>query len=316
MNHRISAGNSLVEYILPAAVIGVVLIVGSLTLVSSMQQGLSGQFGGESVNDNRMSIRALGHNPNLTQLRLTLQDGTVIVIPQYPRSLTTSLETVGANGTTEELLTVLESLIAQMEAAGKLTPTQALALKKLANQGHAVANLESLLESAAQKAGNDNEKFQNMTFSYNGRELTSTGLAITIGTNAGELTRTNANAKELLTRVVPGSELAKFVEGNTYCGKEGAEFIELFTQAKASGALSDPAVSSLVSQLTGDIFSMSQGFASVVYFAAQNEPHPLLGHLISPNDLSSATASVVTHANSGGICEASTLNQDSGISCI
>ncbi|MBX2860710.1 MAG: hypothetical protein KTR14_05720 [Vampirovibrio sp.] len=98
---------------------------------------------------------------------LTLSDGTTMTLEQYPLDVS-MIETAGGHGTTEFLMSQMETIIAQLEIDGKIDQTQASLLKDLSNQGHRIAEMEKIYETTLANSGNDYQNLLNTPVTFDG----------------------------------------------------------------------------------------------------------------------------------------------------
>jgi hypothetical protein len=144
---------NMAEYILPAAMIGLVAVGGVAWLWQDNQaeQAILRSVQGQRLTQDQLGQTALvskqfGQNPNDDTLRFQLPNGNWIELKNVPNNPALSVEVDGVNGTTTKLLAVIDQLIAQLEQSGG-KPEAINALKQLATQGYAVAGQEKIVES-------------------------------------------------------------------------------------------------------------------------------------------------------------------------
>lgn len=178
-------------------------------------------------------------------VKVTLKDGTVITLNKYPQDLKKYVEATGSNGATTELLGQLDSLITQLGKSKNVTASQINGLKALSNQGHRLASIEGALENAYRTAGSIND-LNNMLLTLEGKKYSVTQLAYSIGWQGGNGSRQSTP-----------DDIANTLS-DSYAAPELSEFINRYFEAEASGALNDPAVRDIVSDLSGQIAYLTE----------------------------------------------------------
>ena len=136
---RYSSGQSLAEYAIIAGVvavasIGTIMVSGNALAVAGPDI-LDEIFGGDSNN----SAGPIAGGPAVsiagtTPIAVTLASGAKITLPSYPTNLAQSVETSGANGTSETILAAMEATIQQLIDAGEIDVVQASFLRNLGQQ--------------------------------------------------------------------------------------------------------------------------------------------------------------------------------------
>jgi Flp pilus assembly pilin Flp len=214
-------------------------------------------------------------------LHITLQNGSQITINGYPDNLSKAIMTVGANGTTTQLLATLERLIDELRSKSEITEAQASALRTLANRGHDMAEREKFIEDYLSNSQNSRPQ-AGEAVTYKGK--TYSGL--------DEFSR----SLDILS-----SGLKK---------ESQAAFDEAYQEALNSAALQDPAVRAVVDSLVQDIVNIADVFGGETSaFLTRPEKYPTY------QDLLESTASKQTHQDSAEICKVGD-RKDSGIQCL
>lgn len=88
----------------------------------------------------------------------------------YATNVSNSIETSGANGTTDLLLSKFDIAIRDLLAEGAITEAEASSLRELSNLGHQMGDIEGLLEQQFEINGNNPNAFKNTEFTYNGNK--------------------------------------------------------------------------------------------------------------------------------------------------
>ncbi len=149
-------------------------------------------------------------------------------------------QTVGTSGNTAEAYKNLRKLSENAVAEGKMTQEEAANLDALAQQALKLAGIQKAIETAMAQVGLDNKALLAMQVQLEGESYTVAELADMIGW------KENTSGD--------GNPLVPDANAN---GAELNILKELYQEALASGALKDPGVQELVSQLTGQVANFS-----------------------------------------------------------
>lgn len=309
---RACPGQSLSEYAIISGVI-LVLVIPALTFLgkdissafsgilsmkdSSAKQGATtpateAPASSESLTIPTMSLGA--NNSSLlpsTGLNLVTAKGTVIAVPEYSQDIANTVLTAGANGATEMLANTIKTVADQALAAGEITESQYNVLIELANQGHYLGDIAGAVEEAAKISTNGTD-FHGQPLVINGQEFTMAQLSKQIGYANYDLFNAQAPPNPLIANEPANPALQKF--------------IDLYNTAKTNGALSDPAISSLVYAAASNI--------TIIHQSMNETRHDLHHEAIAVGDFTNSMVSGITHANSVNICAAGN-GTDSGIYC-
>ncbi len=285
-------GNSLLEYALPLAILFVGGIGASFAIDIPGRIALFFQTSVSADKDGTtMKVKKLGILPQNTTLPMeisslsiaapvsslgstltvsfTTSTGETISLP-YVNNIAESIETAGANGTTTLLLSSLDTLTAHAEILGELDSKQINSLKNLANQGHRMALIEQTIETFESPTGSSTG-LETASIPFEGKDYHKDNLANKVSVS----------------------------------GVEGSQFLDLYKEAVAEGALENPAMMTVVQKLVSDILFIGTEFASVAWMADSTKE-------IRVNLASEASER--TNKDSGGICDTSG-SEDTGLSC-
>jgi hypothetical protein len=280
-------GQGLSEYTLIGFIIATVAIVG----LAQLGINLNGHFGSmidarQPVNVSSVGKTDISNGINVSQgLRFTTAKGLVIDLPGYPHSLSQTITTAGANGTTDLLANNLESLAEQLLKSGEISQTQYNSLITLANKGHELAVVEGKFEQIAAESasGYEMEKAieQDSTLGYWHRGRFYYNLSYLEGDNDPTTLRD------------PLTEPAKsYIQ----------EFLDVYRSTLKNGSLQDPSVEQVVSNLV----------ANIAYLA--NVVGGTSGQVATGQFPPDQMASYMMHQDSTGICAAGN-GTDSGFQC-
>jgi Flp pilus assembly pilin Flp len=333
MTHRIFptfAGQSLTEYGLVGGLVVIAVVTAVMLLGSRGEESLSRShealFGQAESGGLHQTAALLSQSsvlvPGATTLTLTLQDGTVITLDNYPANLGRAIETVGADGTTDMLAANLRTLARQLRDQGKITEAEYNQLADLANQGHRLAEIQRLIEGAATRAGGDKAAFNSQQIMFEGRgPYNALELALLVGgsTRLPGNTELGAVGAEIPQAVRDTFEQYRpqafaSLNNNLQDFRIGTEFQKLIQSKLAvdQGAyMRDPALRTVVDHLFGQIFQTSHTFTQVVGLTTN-----IGGEFeqYSPRALNQMTASTVNDTHSRSLCAAGG-GVDTGVRC-
>jgi hypothetical protein len=314
-------GNSLVEYALPLAVLGVLIVVGLVSVGPGFQAFLKGSMNGSSAansattNGKTLNVRPMGSNPFTGTVMLTLSDGSQVEISNYPKDLKNLIETLGPNGATDLMANAISDLAKALLAAGKITPDEANQLSQLANHGHALAATQFKFEQMVDAAGSDTillrqkmipfliEKNRENRISKDLDPVAAKFFDIPL-TKFEDLKDVNGNiVYDSTGQIVPDRSGAT----NYSITSESFAFQNAFAQAMKLPLYHEPAVRTVLDALGINIIKLS----GVTHSFSARSAMPEYG--IRPDQVK-GKISVEVNANSVQIC---TLGggQDSGVHC-
>lgn len=219
-------GISLTEYGLIAGIITIVALPALLSL-------------GQNVSKATESILTTRNQPSVSAAKLQAgkpspaASQTTSILQGVPAVLSTSdltrtVQTVGVNGTTVLLADSLTTLSNQLLQAGSIDETTYNAIVALANQGHTLAKIEASVESAAKAAGSGGgSAFYSTSVALNGKQYSGPELV-------SMLNRTSPDIKA---------------------------FQELQSTVLNSTSITDPALKSVLTQLSNNILNLADASA-------------------------------------------------------
>ena len=231
-------GNIATEY----SVVGASVLVATVGLWSLLGNGLTNVF---TVLKTEMQVRgAVAMVSKFGQIidnavDIKGPDGRVIDSPLHLTGAPPT-QTAGTSGNTAEAYKQLKSLWAKAVEEGKMTEEEAANLDALAQQALKLAQIQKAIETAMHQVGSNNEQLLALQVQLDGKSYTVAQLAEMIGWKENNTGQWNP--------LVP--------DGNAN-GTELNRLKELYQQAEKGGALKDPAVKALVSQLTGQVANFS-----------------------------------------------------------
>lgn len=297
-------GNSVTEYLLPIAFIGLLLLVSLPLLSTSFKNASPGMFEASSKpsQPNSMAVKKMGKMPYTQDMELTLSDGTSITLEEFPTNSGKLVELLGGNGTTEVMLAQMLQLADKLFAEGKLTQTQYNQFKDLANQGHTISNIEALVEKRIQAAKSDRSVIK-QPIAFSGKTYA----------NLADLTHQQLNWCDGCNAAGNNKELYSFLKSVGYPLRGDTEtvggavypFLSLYKSLYDSGAMKEPAVKNTMTYLVSQIDYMADLTA--------NASHRLtIEQNSSPEQEVQRMASDVSHYRSGEICG----KKDTGVHCL
>jgi Flp pilus assembly pilin Flp len=226
------------------------------------------------------------------QLQISLNSGQNLNISGYPDNLEKSVQTAGANGTTNQLADTIAVIAHSLLTSNEITETEYNQLIQLANQGHELGKLESLIEQASQQA-NGGREFQSATVQMDGKTYTASDILDQYGWTSDY----NSIDINSIQTARPATR----------------SFIELRNQVLQSGAMiSNPSLKSLVENLSNNILHIAKA-SSLSADWAMGDGRGVDSYQSYTSDIPSLL-SAGTHQNSMNICTLGN-GQDSGIYC-
>jgi len=250
--------------------------------------------------------------PNLSNVNISLSDGVQLQVSNYPAKLDTVVQTSGANGTSELLLSNLDSIIQQLVSNGEVTTDQANVLQQLSNQGHQMADIEGLIETAASSSKGQPSDFLNQTITYNGKTYKTNDLARLIGVDppSSKDPKLNTVTFDGLT-FSAGSEVAAFYNILTKVDQLNLDSDALAAINVLSKQISD--VANIVQSGVNDIAMynspVSDYLKAGIGYTADEDAMPN-----TPDSLNDLSSSAVTNSSAASIC-ATGGNTDTGEKC-
>jgi len=289
-----SRGNTITEYALIGILVVVVCIVALQTLGSGLNSAMA--MVRQNMKNHQLQASAALMAQKSAASGLAGQNGQLTAAQQalLQESLAQKLQTTGANGATEILADQLAATAALLLAQGQITQSQYDILMQLANQGHKMAQIETMVNQAVQMANGDYTAFSNMKFTFDGQTYTAPELSGLLGFN-GPTPYYFANNGTLNSAVANTAD------------PELATFLSLYNQALSSGALSNPLALSTVNSAASQIAALGELTESV-------SPEMQRGDITTAADAASLQVSQATQMNSSQICTAGNF-QDNGVLC-
>lgn len=321
MKHFSAQGSLMSEYGLIMALVAVAGIAGYAALGSGVTDlftsfkapgppptytasnvGLLGQPSGNGQTSGTASNNGTAGNVGFARL----PDGTMLNLGNYPVILSKAVETSGVNGTTEQLLGSLESLIAKLVADGKLTPAQASAYNKLANAGHNLADAEKLIENTMTSCGSNISCLQNTPVVFKGQTYGNLVAFETANIGFWE----TCESPGVCSNPTPtlSSLNSTGIQTNGWRGISG-DFAQEYSALQSQGMLADPDMNKIVTALSTQILLMSDTLETTSGKTAVNDNPDF-----TPENYASNIISGVTEYDSASICSVGG-GTDSGVKC-
>jgi hypothetical protein len=259
MRLRKNENGNMAEYLLPALLIGGVVLVGIAGLVMPTFESNSGKlFQGtkQLASDGSPSIqtRTMGKNPSLQTLTFQLPDGTSITLDDFPASMSALIETEGVNGATEKYLNAIRELADKLLAEGKITEAEANQIKALSNLGFDMADTIAMAEQAGQACGTNRTCFSDELTKPEERSMwCSSAFGASTYCPASAISWTSAADKQLMAQLMP--EVGAYYDSigaNWWLGKDTKAFLTQYRAASGQLALA-PEVKSILKYLSTGI---------------------------------------------------------------
>ena len=296
-------GSGLNEYLLPACLIGVMVLAGTPALIATMsqhlktttvttlgdvsKQGVSSELANEamdkiSVDDLSKAAPISGQFPS----DIDSLEGKLNGQQQFQKEAGQMIKDVETLGSAGALRQMSQQLIRQLEAlpsASSLTSDQRQGITNLANQVNRVAAIQALLEETAQESQGDNDYFKNAMKSFEGKDYSSAELIMLIGSSSESLSGITKKAKPFFENKTDSVSTAESHQALKTYGLELAGIVEMYEKAKAQGAMNDPKVKLLVTLYTQKAIYLSQfmAYTSSQIITSSMQPEQLSASLVS-----------------------------------
>lgn len=322
------AGQSLTENTLILAVVTIAAIGGLGMLGNTLSDQFSGMINknnnapvtggsgqGQVVLQNSPVVNGgLTPTPGSYNLQITLRNGQVMSIPNYPGDLAATIETSGANGTTEKLAQTLRVMADQLLQSGEISQQQADILKNLSNSGFKAADMQTTLADLLNNGMSGNSP--------------PTLLDLVSGS---DFALPNADLQVWMVEAgvdggVNGISLNTIERFMTYSKSDAAQYYQQYGQpfpndlkhiylnALGSGAMDNPAVKTVVDDMVKKIVTSAASTNTLMWDLRYEGLSPDLKN--NPNALNQAMSENVQKASlgSGVICETG-QNTVEGLHC-
>jgi hypothetical protein len=294
----------LAEYAVPTAIVLAVLAFALMQLPSLLQQTFRGAVSGQG-RDKTVQVKQFGSDPRRETLRIQLADGSFLELTDYPLALADSLETVGTDGTTEQLANLLKQLAVQLNAKGETTTAN-----QLSDLANSILNLASYQRKTSQ-----------MLDQYAGKRPPDERLMAQWNQEAAWLTGCDTRiagciSRDQLLSAVPPAQRAwaeltfypqsQFSSEYGGAGKEYVKVINTLTELLERPFLKDnPNLTRLVSNLTAHATGI-HAYYSIGISEMRENPQATTNHVHERvyNGTQVLDAEVATHRKGGQVCQA------------
>lgn len=303
-------GQSMTEYALIGALVALLAIPAMLFLGGHLSGILGGMVSGGKdtvqlantvpaiqATDEDAPSKPAASTGEAAQAVIGTAKGTMLIIANYPEKLSESVQTVGANGTTELLASQMAEMARQLVSTGELTEDQYDKFMMLANQGHRMAEMEKLVENAFKTTSKPSD-LQKRNIVFDGYVYSAENINYMLGFDTGDIALNGGLVNDPTVVSDPLTD--------SRAREEILVFQNMYKDLLASGALQDPAVKQVVESLARDIGSLSN-IISCAGMAVLYEDVPL-------DTLQDKLVSDTTHLDSQGICSTGS-GKDSGTNC-
>jgi hypothetical protein len=315
MVHKIarSIGSGLNEYLLPACLIGVVVLAGTPALIATMsqhvktstvttlgdvsKQGVSAELANEALD--KISVSELPNAAPLSAQFLSgidSLDGQLEGQQQFQKEagqLIKDVETLGSAGALRQMSQQLLRQLEALPSTANLTSEQKQGLTNLANQVNRVAAIQALLEETAEESLGEKDYFKNTLKTFEGKAYSSAELIMLIGSSSESISGITEKAKPYFENQQASESTAESHEALKTYGLELAGIVEMYEKAKAQGAINDPKIKLLVTLYTQKAIYLSQYMA---YTSSQ-----IITSSVPPEQLSASLVSRMTEQQAQNI---------------
>lgn len=297
------AGNIIAEYGLAATCILATAIVGFQMLGGNLDSRLSGLEGDMKANikiaETYETRRKNFGSVPVGKMVLHLKNGKTVTLDNYPIDIQSAVVTAGVNGSTNALANTLIELVNKLREAGEISEAEAQMLLQLANQGHRMASIEGIIAQAVRDTSSNT--VLSTQWHFDGKNYSMVELNGLLGWPD-----------------VSGMNDPKFsINDADGAAPETQTFIRLRDAYFNTAVNVDPAIKTIVEQLTSNILVLSEATQGNLYNLASND----LSSTKFDQDNSNAvngydqTASEESHRDSATLCQVGN-NRDNGIHCV
>jgi hypothetical protein len=337
-----SRGN-LIEYLLPALVIGVGLIGTGLLMVNQMapDEGVLKVYQAQSTQTvggkTLVTVKGFGQNPYLQSFGYQTASGEWVQIPDFPMDIPGLIEVDGGHGTTEKLIAAMDRFVEALIQAKEITPAEGNLIKQLANKGHDLGHVQNVAETLAANCGSNTQCMMDVVLNPQHplfKTLVLNGISFPEGVMAtrAEAFFSSLSPEEMYSanQLFPHLGVNKLLFGNNQ-----KAFLAQYHDIHSKVPLS-PASAKVLSYLTKGIFSASLASIQAVNLLGRAQTSeltieaPVLSELStrSPTALNELAAkltkvnfsetgqslSASIHKQSAQICQVGD-GQDTGVAC-
>lgn len=243
---------------------------------------------------------------------IRLSDGTIVDLGSYQSNMSKAVETTGVNGTTDMLASTIAQLAKSLKDSGKITVNQSSLLTDLANKAHGIAATQKLIEGMISAPGMTAQTLSETPVALDGGNYVNVW-SVALGRvgmcDPAEVSNCDASPSEY--GGLDGTSALTLSPDGKYWGKDTAEFLQVYQAVKDSGMMTDPAVSSFVGQLVGNVTNLADTFEGNVL--TTTDP----GYTTDNSQLtgfSKNIASQLTDTNGVAICNVGS-GTDTGTQC-
>ena len=293
MQHRkqFQHGQSLTEYGLGIGLVALIALAGLTSLGENLNIAFENMIPKPSP-PVAVSVPPIGlanvsggsgssQGPAQTGAPAKFSGNSVIKPADFTTSLTSTVTTLGANGTTFELAKQLKAMAAKMLASGEITETEANKLYMLANQGYRLADLEKQVEEASKRNGSTGA-FLGSSITFDSKSYTMPEVASLIGFGT---------PTELRQDIVANNN---YMLETKDASPETLAFINLYQDAISGPNLQNSPAKGVVSQLSSEISYLTDDVSNLIYGAYAPD--------ITLENLNQNTVSAATVYDSTAIC--------------
>ena len=301
--NKAGAGTTMTEYALAGVLVAGVSIAGLQLLGHSVNSSLATMLHKDPSAKPQQPAAAptppTDPDPSATTPSSSVQPPAFVSsftqtqLDQLQMSSSERILTVGVNGSSELLASQLTQTADLLLSENKVTQDQYNILAKLAKQGQQIAQIQSMVSSALHASNGDYDQFANTNVTLDGKTYTALQLTSLIGFSGP--TPEYFGTNDILAA------------GST-AQPEIAEFLNLYQQALASGALSDPAVKATIDSASSQIAGLGEVTENVMQ-GLQNKEYT------TADDVMNSKEAAMTNAlNLSITCQAGDF-QANGVLC-
>ena len=299
--NKAGAGTTMTEYALAGVLVAGVSIAGLQLLGNSVNSSLATMLHKDpsAKPSQPAAAPALPADTSAATPPSTVQPPAYVTtftqsqLDQLQMSSSERILTVGVNGSSELLASQLTQTADLLLSENKVTQEQYNILAKLAKQGQQIAQIQSMVSDALHASNGDYDQFANTSVTLDGKTYTALQLTSLIGFSGP--TPEYFGTNDILAA------------GST-AEPEVAEFLNLYQQALASGALSDPAAKATIDSASSQIAGLGEVTENVMQGLQNKE------YTTADDVMNSKEAAMVNSLNLSITCQAGDF-QANGVLC-
>ncbi len=186
-------GNTIQEYCLIGVLITLICI-GGFSLMGTNWNDYMVSLKQDMLNHNQVAINAKAIKQQQITSAQEQQTANASVAPVGNKPANVTIETMGANGIIASYAQDILANAKQALASGSLTQAEYDVVVRLANKGHDIAQLQSLLEGAFKQSNGNSSVYAKTQLTFNGQSYTPAQLNAILESNISDFSALRSQA--------------------------------------------------------------------------------------------------------------------------